>query len=177
MSVPLALEAILSLGHAYGLQLHTELTERLPHRAATNVGQIYSTLERLKRDGFIEQRGSTADGLPLYALTTTGLARTRLWMNGEMLTPSSDWVEYLDVIMMAASVPSASMQSLGEHIAQITALSNTDTVTQRSASRLYEAIRGTLEDATAARATGEIKQRGLKSERPQRGRRPRNSVQ
>ena len=69
VSVRDCLLAIMSLGPQYGLQLHAELTTRAPHRAATNVGQIYSTLDRLVRDAKVETGGQTADGLPLYQLT------------------------------------------------------------------------------------------------------------
>ena len=54
MSVRDGLLAVLSLGEGYGLQLHSELAARAPHRSPVNVGQIYSTLERLARAGLVE---------------------------------------------------------------------------------------------------------------------------
>lgn len=51
MSVRDGLLALLTLGPAYGLQLHAELLDRAAHRRRVNVGQIYSTLERLRERG------------------------------------------------------------------------------------------------------------------------------
>ena len=53
MSVRDGLLAILSLGPAYGLQLHSELASRSPHRGPVNVGQIYATLDRLVARGLV----------------------------------------------------------------------------------------------------------------------------
>jgi hypothetical protein len=57
--------AILSMGPAYGLQLHSELTSRAPHRKPVNVGQIYGTLDRLAKQGLIEPAGKKAAAITL----------------------------------------------------------------------------------------------------------------
>jgi hypothetical protein len=41
MSVRDGLLSVLTLGPAYGLQMHAELASRAPHRKPVNVGQIY----------------------------------------------------------------------------------------------------------------------------------------
>ena len=65
MSVRDGLVAILTLGPAYGLQLHAELARRAPHRGPVNVGQIYSTLDRLSTQRLIASAGVTDAGVAL----------------------------------------------------------------------------------------------------------------
>ncbi|MET0888338.1 MAG: PadR family transcriptional regulator, partial [Mycetocola sp.] len=65
MAVKDGILAILSLGPGYGLALRDELVLRAPHRAELNVGQVYSTLDRLGRAGLIATGTTTEDNLPL----------------------------------------------------------------------------------------------------------------
>ena len=55
MSVPHALLALLSEGPKYGLQLREEFEERTGEVWPLNVGQVYTTLQRLERDGLVER--------------------------------------------------------------------------------------------------------------------------
>lgn len=103
MSVRDGLLAVLSLGPAYGLQLHAEFTSRAPHRAALNVGQVYSTLDRAMKTGLVESAGTTADGLPLFRLTTNGELRADTWMSAPADQIPS-WDEMLDQIVITATI-------------------------------------------------------------------------
>ena len=105
MSVRDCLLAIMSLGPQYGLQLHAELTARAPHRAATNVGQIYSTLDRLVRDEKVEAGGQTSDGLPLYQLTASGSQEIMTWLEPEGVSRDTAWADLLDLVFMVRSLP------------------------------------------------------------------------
>ena len=58
MSVRHALLALLSEGPKYGLQLREEFEARTGEVWPLNVGQVYTTLQRLERDGLVE----TANG-------------------------------------------------------------------------------------------------------------------
>ena len=68
MSVRHALLALLSEGPKYGLQLRQEFEERTGEVWPLNVGQVYTTLQRLERDGLIESdgdgRGRAAEVVP-----------------------------------------------------------------------------------------------------------------
>ncbi len=68
MSVPHALLALLSEGPKYGLRLQNEFEARTGEVWPLNVGQVYTTLQRLERDGLVEsddgedeRRGSTTE--------------------------------------------------------------------------------------------------------------------
>jgi DNA-binding PadR family transcriptional regulator len=104
MSVRDGLLAVLSLGEGYGLQLHSELAARTPHRRPVNVGQIYSTLERLARTALVEPAGSTADALPLYRLTDAGKAAAAAWMTEPVLDGLPEWTEMLDQVLVTSSI-------------------------------------------------------------------------
>ncbi len=67
MSVRHALLALLSEGPKYGLQLREEFEARTGEVWPLNVGQVYTTLQRLERDGLVESddaRRGPAEGLP-----------------------------------------------------------------------------------------------------------------
>lgn len=105
MSVRAGLLAILSLGPAYGLQVRDEFLDRAPHRPSVNVGQIYSTLDRLMTAGLVRNSGMTDDGLPLYALTDAGDDVVADWIR--MAEPNSgDRVDdLLDQVLIVSSLP------------------------------------------------------------------------
>ena len=54
MSVRHALLALLSEGPKYGLQLRQEFEARTGEVWPLNVGQVYTTLQRLERDGLVD---------------------------------------------------------------------------------------------------------------------------
>ena len=62
MSVRHALLALLSEGPKYGLQLRQEFEARTGEVWPLNVGQVYTTLQRLERDGLVESDGGDDDG-------------------------------------------------------------------------------------------------------------------
>lgn len=174
MSVPAALTAILTMGPAYGLQLHSELGARLPHRQATNVGQIYSTLERLVRDGFVQRAGETEDGLPLYQITLIGKTSAMAWLSGEDITRASPWTEVLDVLLAASTIPQAPVE-LACTVCEDIFSQKTSLLEGLSASadeNFAQAVLATVTDVRRAVASGLTPQRGYDTARPVRGRRP-----
>src|SRR6266536_167420 len=62
MSVRHALLALLSEGPKYGLQLREEFEARTGEVWPLNVGQVYTTLQRLERDGLVESAGADGEG-------------------------------------------------------------------------------------------------------------------
>ena len=73
MSVPHAVLALLSEGPKYGLQLRQEFEARTGEVWPLNIGQVYTTLQRLERDGLVasEEEGSGAQ--KRYRITEEGL--------------------------------------------------------------------------------------------------------
>jgi DNA-binding PadR family transcriptional regulator len=62
VSVRHALLALLSEGPKYGLQLRQEFEADTGEVWPLNVGQVYSTLQRLERDGLVESDEADVDG-------------------------------------------------------------------------------------------------------------------
>lgn len=114
MSVRDGLLAVLSLGAGYGLQLHSELASRAPHRRPVNVGQIYSTLERLVRQALVEPAGTTADALPLYRLTAAGHTAAAVWMREPVVDGLPEWTEMLDQVLVTSSIDPVAAKTVAQ---------------------------------------------------------------
>ncbi len=79
MSVRYALLALLSEGSKYGLQLRQEFEDRTGDAWPLNVGQVYTTLQRLERDGLVESDGS--DGPQnVFSITPEGAEELTAWL-------------------------------------------------------------------------------------------------
>jgi DNA-binding PadR family transcriptional regulator len=62
MSIRQAMLAILEQGPMYGYQLRAEFEQRTGETWPLNIGQVYTTLTRLERDGMVEVVESATDG-------------------------------------------------------------------------------------------------------------------
>ena len=107
MSVRSCLLVILSIGPAYGFQLHAELSSRTAGRRVVNAGQVYGTLERLVKQGVVESAGTTDDGLPLYRATATGLSEASTWLTATESAVGEEWNDLVDRVLLASSLPDA----------------------------------------------------------------------
>jgi DNA-binding PadR family transcriptional regulator len=172
MSIPAVITALLASDSAYGLQLHKEIVNRLPHRASTNVGQIYSTLERLQRDGVIASAGSTSDGLPRYATTQSGQLQAQRWLAAETLGDRPDWSEFLDLALIAATLLPEGIALVRAAIHEAKARLTPGQMSTLAPVRLSEAMLAFLDDVDEALSSGKIVVRGIDQTRPARGRKP-----
>lgn len=79
MSVGMSLLAILEDSPNYGLSLKNEFEARTGGIWPLNVGQVYTTLGRLQRDGLVEGDPSEAEAQKTYTLTDEGRRRLNDW--------------------------------------------------------------------------------------------------
>jgi DNA-binding PadR family transcriptional regulator len=77
MSVRHALLALLSEEPKYGLRLRQEFEARTGEMWPLNVGQVYTTLQRLERDGLVESDDGDTEG-PQKGFRITGEGRREL---------------------------------------------------------------------------------------------------
>jgi DNA-binding PadR family transcriptional regulator len=105
MAVRDVLLTLLTMGPAYGFQLHGALESRTGGRRRVNVGQTYATIERATKAGLIESAGATADGLPLHRLTTAGRGAVDAWLHGADASGADAWDETIDRVLVVASLP------------------------------------------------------------------------
>jgi len=106
MSVPHALLALLSEGPKYGLRLQTEFESRTGEVWPLNVGQVYTTLQRLERDGFVEaDDGEGERSRRRYRITSAGARELAGWLRTppELVPPPRD--ELVIKVLVALQIP------------------------------------------------------------------------
>src|SRR4030095_2457367 len=80
MSVRHALLALLSEGPKYGLRLRQEFEARTGEVWPLNVGQVYTTLQRLDRDGLVTSDEAEAGPQKPSAITADGARELAEWL-------------------------------------------------------------------------------------------------
>src|SRR6266566_2269784 len=81
VSVRHALLALLSEGPKYGLQLREEFEAGTGEVWPLNVGQVYTTLQRLERDGLVESDDATEMGPQKgFRITPDGAEELAVWL-------------------------------------------------------------------------------------------------
>ncbi len=105
MSVRHALLALLSDGPKYGLQLRNEFEARTGEVWPLNVGQVYTTLQRLERDGLVESDGGEDGPQRGYVITDDGSSELTDWLSTppDVNQPPRD--ELLIKVLVAVQVP------------------------------------------------------------------------
>jgi DNA-binding PadR family transcriptional regulator len=106
VSVRHALLALLSEGPKYGLQLREEFEVRTGEVWPLNVGQVYTTLQRLERDGLVESDDADSEGpQKAFRITATGRQELAGWLRtpSDMSSPPRD--ELVMKILVALRVP------------------------------------------------------------------------
>ena len=113
MSVRHAVLALLSEGPKYGLQLRQEFESGTGEIWPLNIGQVYSTLQRLERDGLIEadepEREGPHNG---FRITEAGSAELSSWLSTppDMTSPPRD--ELVIKVLSALRVPGVNVHDV-----------------------------------------------------------------
>jgi DNA-binding PadR family transcriptional regulator len=113
MSVRHALLAMLSEGPKYGLQLRQEFEARTGEVWPLNIGQVYSTLQRLERDGLIEPDDAADDGPQKgFRITAAGEQELALWLRTplDLSLPPRD--ELVIKILVAWQLPGVDVREV-----------------------------------------------------------------
>ncbi len=105
MSVRHALLALLSEGPKYGLQLREEFEARTGEVWPLNVGQVYTTLQRLERDGLVESDGEDDGPQKAFQITDSGAAELADWLRTppDLSAPPRD--ELVMKVLVAVRLP------------------------------------------------------------------------
>jgi DNA-binding PadR family transcriptional regulator len=113
MSVRHALLALLSEGPKYGLQLRDEFEQRTGEVWPLNVGQVYTTLQRLERDGLIESDDAGEAGpQKSFRITTDGSTELDAWLRTppDLSSPPRD--ELVIKVLVAIRVPGVDVRDV-----------------------------------------------------------------
>jgi DNA-binding PadR family transcriptional regulator len=105
MSVPHALLALLSDGPKYGLRLQSEFESRTGEVWPLNVGQVYTTLQRLERDGLVESDAEGERSQKRYRITAVGVQELDGWLRTppDLVPPPRD--ELVIKVLVALQIP------------------------------------------------------------------------
>ena len=109
MSIRHALLALLSEGPKYGFQLRQEFEARTGEAWPLNVGQVYTTLQRLERDGLVvsdDDAEAEAEGpQKRFRVTGDGEAELTTWLRTppDMSAPPRD--ELIIKVLVALHLP------------------------------------------------------------------------
>jgi DNA-binding PadR family transcriptional regulator len=106
MSVRHALLALLSEGPKYGLQLGQEFENRTGEVWPLNMGQVYTTLQRLERDGLVESDDGGDDGpQKAYRITAAGEHELDAWLRTPPDTSVPPRDELVIKVLVAIRLP------------------------------------------------------------------------
>jgi len=114
MSVPHALLALLSVKPKYGRRLQNEFEARTGEVWPLNVGQVYTTLQRLERDRLVEAdgEGERSQKQKRYRITSAGVRELAEWLRTppDLVPPPRD--ELVIKVLVALQVPGTDVHEL-----------------------------------------------------------------
>jgi DNA-binding PadR family transcriptional regulator len=113
MSIRHALLALLSEGPKYGLQLREEFEARTGEVWPLNIGQVYTTLQRLERDGLVESDDDADPGPQKgFRITAGGAGELAGWLRTppDLASPPRD--ELVIKILVAMRLPGADVHEI-----------------------------------------------------------------
>jgi DNA-binding PadR family transcriptional regulator len=106
MSIRHGLLALLERGPSHGYQLRAEFDAATGATWPLNVGQVYTTLDRLERDGFVVQDGpADDDGRIAYRITDDGRAEVRAWFTSPVSAKAAPRDELAIKLALAVTTP------------------------------------------------------------------------
>ena len=123
MSIRQAMLALLEPGPMYGYQLRAEFEQRTGATWPLNVGQVYTTLSRLERDGLVEhvhgrgtddvddQTGQAAAQV-MYRITTSGRGEVSEWFTTPVPRTQPPRDELAIKLAIAVTLPGVDVASL-----------------------------------------------------------------
>ena len=114
MSVRHALLALLSEGPKYGLRLREEFEAGTGEVWPLNIGQVYTTLQRLERDALIESEDDDERDSPQkrFRITAEGQRQLAAWLRTppDMSSPPRD--ELVIKVLVALRVPGTDVREV-----------------------------------------------------------------
>ena len=117
VSVRHGLLALLAEGPSYGYQLRTRLEARTGGTWPLNIGQVYTTLARLERDGLVEPHapedaGGDGDGKVTYRITDGGRAELGRWFVTPLERQGRPRDELAIKLAMALTTPGVDVRAI-----------------------------------------------------------------
>lgn len=111
MSVRYGLLAILAEGEAHGYGLKTAYERRTGGSWALNIGQVYTTLQRLERDGLVTQLDAVDDRVD-YRLTEAGRLALDAWFETPVVPGAATRDELTVKVLLAVAAANLDLTEL-----------------------------------------------------------------
>ncbi|WP_092199895.1 PadR family transcriptional regulator [Blastococcus tunisiensis] len=113
MSIRHGLLALLERGPSHGYQLRAEFDAATGATWPLNVGQVYTTLARLERDGLVAQDGvPDTEGRIAYRLTDQGRDEVRAWFGSPVNQKAAPRDELAIKLALAVTTPGVDVLSV-----------------------------------------------------------------
>jgi DNA-binding PadR family transcriptional regulator len=115
MSIRHGLLALLERGPMYGYQLRASFEESTGATWPLNIGQVYTTLSRLERDGMVRPLPETDSGQRTYEITDVGRAELTLWFATPVSRSDRPRDELAIKLALALTTPGVDVQTVVQH--------------------------------------------------------------
>jgi DNA-binding PadR family transcriptional regulator len=113
MSIRHGLLALLAQEPMYGAQLRSEFESRTGGTWPLNVGQVYTTLSRLERDGLVDGAGEAdGEGRIAYRLTDQGRTDVQRWWEAAVDRGDTPRDELVIKLALAVTLPGVDVRAL-----------------------------------------------------------------
>lgn len=128
MSLKHSILAVLSIGDCHGYQIRQEIESRTGQTWQINIGQIYSTLDRLERDTLIVAEGPNPEGQIRYSITPEGKAEALEWLKAPVTQTTQIRHELAIKLALAVTLPGVDTELILQS-QRISTLRNLQTLT------------------------------------------------
>ena len=105
MTIRHGLLALLTQGPRYGYQLRAEFEATTGATWPLNVGQVYTTLTRMERDGLVAPGEHDDQGRVVYAVTERGRSELKRWFGTPVAQTDRPRDELVIKLAMAVTAP------------------------------------------------------------------------
>jgi DNA-binding PadR family transcriptional regulator len=111
MSFRYGVLALLAEEPRHGYELKTAFEQRMAGSWRINIGQVYTTLQRLERDGLVEPLAPTDDRRD-YRITERGRDQLTTWFAEPVLTQEPDRDELMVKVLLAVAATDIDVSAL-----------------------------------------------------------------
>ncbi|MCW2916734.1 MAG: transcriptional regulator, PadR-like family [Actinomycetia bacterium] len=112
MSIRHGLLALLARGPCYGYQLRAEFESSTGATWPLNIGQVYSTLTRLERDGLAIRVGADDEGRFTYQITAAGEREALRWFGTPIARSDRPRDELAVKLALAVTAPGVDVRDV-----------------------------------------------------------------
>jgi DNA-binding PadR family transcriptional regulator len=160
MSIRHGLLALLERGPSHGYQLRAEFDAATGATWPLNVGQVYTTLDRLARDGLVAHDGAAdADGRIAYRITDEGRSEVRSWFSSPVTRQGAPRDELAIKLALAVTTPGVDVVAVvqTQRRATVTSLQEMTRLKARASDDATDLAWSLVLDALVYRAEAEVR--------------------